>query len=327
MLGYTIRRLLWVVPVVLGATIFTFAVMHAAPGSPWNREGRQLDPVIVERLNQQLGLDQPLPMQYLAWLGRLATGDFGVSTLPRPDRPGPSGTPGSAGDHIGESAWPSIHLGLMAFGLAVALGVPLGVAAAIRHRTVVDYLATGVSLIGLAAPAFVLGAVLQQAIGTPDWRFVRGEGIFPQHGWGTPAHWVLPTLAMAGLPMAYIARVTRASMLDVLHADYVRTAHSKGLTERWIVNRHILRNALVPLTTIAGPMLALLMAGSIAVELTFNIPGLGYLYWNAMRFRDYATVMGITVLYAVAIALLNAAVDIGYGVIDPRMRDRTVNPV
>ncbi len=315
MLGYAIRRILWIIPVVLGASFLAFTVMHAAPGSPWNREGRPLPAWLIERLNEQLGLDQPLPMQYLAWLGRMLTGDFGLSVSDRPS---------DLSAVVVGSLGPSAQLGLMAFGLALLIGIPLGLIAAIRHRTVVDYVATGISVLGMAAPAFVLAGILQLSFGLPEWRIERGEGLFPVGGWETPMHWVLPTLAMAGLPMAQIARFTRASMLEVMHAEYVRTAHAKGLQERHIVQFHLVRNAVIPLLTISGPILALMLTGSIVVERVFDIPGLGNLYWSSMRVRDYGTLMGITFLVATAFAVLNAAVDVAYGFIDPRIRDRSL---
>ncbi len=315
MLGYAIRRILWIFPVLLMASIITFLMMHAAPGSPWNREGRQLDPVAIERLNEKFGLDQPLPMQYLAWLSRIVVGDFGLSVSEH-DAAAVRGM-------VANSAWPSVQLGLMAFGLALIVGLPLGIVAALRHRTVVDYAATGIAILGMAAPAFALGALFQMVFTAGDF---DPPGLLPRHGWDSPQHWILPTVALAGLPMAQIARFTKASMLDVLHAEYIRVAHSKGLEERWIVTHHMIRNALVPLVTIAGPILAILVTGSIAVELIFDIPGLGQLYWGSIRFRDYGAVMGITVLYAGSIAILNAVVDIAYGYIDPRIRDGSREP-
>jgi len=311
-LSYAIRRILWIFPVLIAASMVTFLVMHVAPGSPWNREGHALDPHLVARLNEQLGLDQPLPMQYLAWLGRMLVGDFGLAVTDHPFQ---------VGLMIQNSALPTLQLALMAFSVALVIGVPLGIAAAMRHKTILDHGATAVAMLGMAAPAFVLGAFLQRVLGSPQY---GPPGFLPSYGWESPQHWILPTVALAGLPMAQILRYTRASMLDVLHADYVRTAHSKGLNERQIVAAHLIRNALVPLVTVAGPILALLVTGSIAVELIFRIPGLGQLYWQSITYRDYGMVMGITVIYASSIAILNAAVDIAYGYIDPRIRDGMV---
>lgn len=314
MLSYAVRRILWIIPVLLVATMITFLVMHNTPGSPWNREGRQIPQSQQTALNAKFGLDQPLPVQYLKWVGGLITGDMGQTVTERPYL---------VSRLIGNSLWPTVQLGLMAFTLAVVLGVPLGLIAAIRHKTLYDYAATGVAMLGMAAPAFMFGTLLQLFLGAPEFR--PDAGPFPSFGWDGPRAWILPTIALAGLPMATIARQTKASMLDVIHADYIRTAHSKGLEEERIVRFHMLRNALVPLLTVAVPLLGMVITGSIVIEQVFRIPGLGNLYWNAIRFRDYTLVMGITVFYAALVAVLNAAVDIAYGFIDPRLRDHSVS--
>jgi ABC-type dipeptide/oligopeptide/nickel transport system permease component len=313
-LGYAIRRILWIIPVLLVATMITFLVMHNTPGSPWNREGRQIPQSQREALNAKFGLDQPLPVQYLKWLGGLITGDLGETVTERPYL---------VARLIGNSIWPTIQLGLMAFILAVVVGVPLGLIAAVRHKTMYDYAATGVAMLGMAAPAFMLGTLLQLFLGAPEFR--PNAGPFPSFGWDGPRAWVLPTIALAGLPLATIARQTKASMLDVIHADYIRTAHSKGLDEERIVRFHMIRNALVPLLTIAVPLLGMVITGSIVIEQVFRIPGLGSLYWSAIKYRDYTLVMGITVFYAALVAVLNAAVDIAYGFIDPRLRDQSAS--
>lgn len=314
LLGYAIRRLLWVAPILLGASMVAFAIMHAAPGSPWNREGRQLNPEVVERLTEELGLDQPLPIQYLHWLGHMFQGDFGIGT---------DTTRYQVAEALGQAIGPTLLLCLLAFLLAVAVGVPLGVVAAMRHRTLVGYAASGLALLGMAMPAFALGGFLQLLF-PPEYRPLPGP-------FNTPVpereiNWILATIALAGLPMAQIARHTKSAVLEVLHSDYVRTAHSKGLREERIVRVHLLRNALIPVVTIAGSILALLITGSIVVERVFEIRGLGNLYYFAIRGRDYTLLMGITVIYAAVVALANAVVDIGYGVIDPRIRDGSMAP-
>ena len=306
---------------MLGASIVAFTIMHVAPGSPWNREGRQLNPEVVERLNEELGLDQPLPMQYLAWLGRILQGDFGVTM---------STDPQEANDFILASLGPTLILCGLAFGVALALGVPLGLVAALRHGSTMGWGATGASLLGMALPAFALGGFLLLFFPEP-YRFPSGPfgppPEAPQDIMQVALHqYVLPVIALAGLPLAVIARSTKANVLEVLHSDYVRTAQSKGLREEHIVRVHLLRNALVPLLTVAGTVLALLITGSIVVERVFDIPGLGNLYYWSIRGRDYALLMGITVIYAFVVALINALVDVAYGVIDPRIRDGILAP-
>jgi oligopeptide transport system permease protein len=305
-----------VVPVVLGASIIAFTIMHVAPGSPWNREGRALDPAVIARLNEELGLDQPLPMQYLAWLGHMLRGDFGIST---------STFQGDVNDMIIYSIGPTLLLCGLAFGVAVLIGVPLGLLAALRHGRPLGHVATGLSLVGMAAPAFALAALLQLVVAAPRYgqggMFGLAPSLFPHDGLESPMSLVLPTLALAALPMAQIARHTKASVLEVIHSDYVRTAHAKGLYEDQVVRNHLLRNAAIPLLTISGTILALLITGSIVVERVFEIPGLGNLYFWSIRGRDYTTLMGITVIYALVVALVNAVVDITYGIVDPRVRD------
>ena len=313
LLGYSIRRVLWVVPIVLGASIVAFTIMHVAPGSPWNREGRQLEPEVIERLTAEFGLDQPLPIQYLAWLSHMVQGDFGL---------GMSTNRYEVAEVIGHAIGPTLLLCVSAFVLAVALGVPLGLVAALRQRTAIGHAATGLALLGMAAPAFALAGFLQ-VVFTPDYYAPPGPLTLPPELESTLRTWVLPIVALAGLPMAQIARHTKGSVLEVLHTDYVRTAHSKGLREEHVVRVHLLRNAAIPVVTIAGSILALLITGSIVVERVFDIPGLGSVYYFAIRGRDYTLLMAITLIYAVVVALANAVVDITYGVIDPRIRDGT----
>jgi oligopeptide transport system permease protein len=318
-LGYAIRRILWIIPVLLVATIVTFFVMHNAPGSPWNREGRQIPADVREQLDQEFGLNEPLPVQYVKWLGSLLQGDLGTST--RGANLGFS-TGERVTDAVGSAMWPTLQLGLMAFGFALVLGIPLGLVAAIRHGTLYEYAATAVAMLGMAAPAFMLAALLKLFLAAPE--FHPERGLFPPSGWEDPRSWVLPTIALGGLPMATVARQTKASMLDVIHADYIRTAQSKGLEEARIVQFHMVRNALVPLLTVVVPLLGMVITGSMVVEKVFQIGGLGSLYLDSIHFRDYTVVMGVTVIYATVVATLNALVDIAYGFIDPRIHDTAV---
>jgi oligopeptide transport system permease protein len=309
MLTYTLRRVLWLVPVILAASVVTFFVMHLAPGNPWNRGVRPLPDALVASLNERFGLDRPLWEQYLLWLGNLLRGDLGTTF-----DVGEAFTVWNVLAFFGPT---SLHLGAMAFGLAVLVGVPIGAVAALRHRTIVDYAASGVALLGMAAPAFLLGTFLQLVLGEKP--YVADSGPLPSRGWETPAHWVLPTVALAGLPMAQVARFTRASLLEVMSEDYVRTAASKGLTERRIVSIHMFRNALIPIVTILGPLLAMLITGAIVVEAVFGIPGLGGLYIGSIYERDYGVVMGMSLIFATAVAVTNLLVDLLYGYIDPRI--------
>ncbi|HET7082876.1 MAG TPA: ABC transporter permease [Candidatus Limnocylindria bacterium] len=306
MFGYIVRRVIWIVPVLFAVSLITFTFMHAAPGGPWARE-KNLPARTVELLNEKYGLNDPVPVQYLRWVGGLVTGDLGPSYKYQ-DR--------SVNDIVGDGIGTTVHLGLMAFGLSVLVGIPLGVIGALRHNKIPDYLATFISVIGIATPSFV-AAILLLVFFSVALRW------FPTHGWDgweNPGAMVLPTLALALFPIAQISRFTRASMLEVTRKDYVRTAQSKGLKERTIVSIHMIRNALIPVVTILGPVLAFLITGSFIIETIFSVPGIGRFYVISISSRDYGVIMAMTVLYAAVIAVLNLVVDVLYAYIDPRIR-------
>ncbi len=303
MIRYLTRRLLWIIPVLFVVSIMTFALMHAVPGGPWARE-KALPAATVERLNQKYGLDEPVYVQYITWAGNLLQGNLGPS-YKYIDR--------TVNDIVGDGIWTTVQLGIMAFLLAVGVGIPLGIFAALGHNRWPDYLSTGVSIIGIAMPSFVLAILLVVFFGvTLKW--------LPTGGWHGPETWVLPTIALAGFPIAVIARYTRASMLEVTRKDYIRTAQSKGLGGRDVVSRHMIRNALIPVVTILGPTLAFLVTGSFIIESIFGIPGVGRYYVTAISQHDYGVLMAMTIVYAFAVAFLNVVVDVLYAYIDPRIR-------
>lgn len=303
MLGYIVRRVLWIIPVLFAVSLITFLLMHAAPGGPWDRE-KPLPASVVTLLNAKYGLDDPLHVQYLTWVGNLLRGDLGPSYR-YPDR--------SVNDIVADGIGTTFQLGIMAFALSVLVGIPLGVIAALRHNRLPDYVATFISMLGIATPSFVLSIFLIVL-------FAVTLGWFPTTAWHGPQYWVLPTVALAGFSIAQIARYTRASMLEVTRRDYVRTAHSKGLRERNVVTVHMIRNALIPVVTILGPILAFMITGSFIIEQIFAIPGIGRFYVSAIGQRDYGVIMAMTMLYAFAVASLNLVVDILYAYIDPRIR-------
>jgi len=306
MAGYVVRRVLWIVPVLVAVSLITFALMHAAPGGPFDVRGgdHHLPPAIIDRLEHQYGLDKPLPQQYLTWLGNLARGDLGPS-YKYADR--------SVNDIVADGIGTTVQLGAMAFLLAILAGIPLGVIAALRHNGWPDYLATFISVLGISTPSFV-AAILLLVVFSVTLRW------FPTFGWSGPNTWVLPTVALALFPIAQIARYTRASMLEVTRKDYVRTAESKGLRDRTVVVVHMIRNALIPVVTILGPILAFLITGSFIIETIFSIPGIGKYYVTSISQRDYGVIMAMTMLFATAIAVMNLVVDILYAYIDPRIR-------
>jgi oligopeptide transport system permease protein len=302
-ISYLTRRILWIIPVLFVVSVITFFLMHSVPGGPWDREKR-LPAAVVTRLNAEYGLDQPLVGQYVAWATDFVTGDFGPSYRFTDRR---------VNDIVADGLGTTVQLGVMAFLLAVVIGIPLGILAALGHNRWPDYLSTSVSIVGIATPSFVLGILLIVV-------FSVQLGWFPTGGWKGPQYWVLPAVALAGFPIAVIARYTRASMLEVTRKDYIRTAHSKGLRNQSVVSRHMIRNALIPVVTILGPTLAFLVTGSFIIERVFNIPGVGQFYLNAITTRDYSLLMAMTMLYAFAVAFLNVVVDVLYAYIDPRIR-------
>jgi len=303
LITYVTRRILWIIPVLFTVSIITFTLMHAVPGGPWDRDKRLPDGVQA-RLNAQYGLDQPLYVQYITWAGQFVQGNLGPSYRYQ-DR--------TVNTIVADGIGTTVQLGVMAFLLAVFVGIPLGIFAALGHNKLPDYISTSLSIVGISTPSFVLAIMLIVF-------FAVQLRWFPTSGWKGPDTWVLPTIALAGFPIAVIARYTRASMLEVTRKDYIRTAHSKGLTGQSVVTRHMIRNALIPVVTILGPTLAFLVTGSFIVETIFGIPGVGRYYISAIGTRDYSLLMAMTMLYAFAVAFLNVVVDVLYAYIDPRIR-------
>lgn len=303
MIGYIARRFLWIIPVLFVVSVITFTLMHSVPGGPWARD-KALPAGTVARLNQKYGLDDPVYVQYISWVGNLVQGNLGPS-YKFEDR--------TVNDIVGGGILTTVQLGLMAFTLSVLLGIPLGVIAALGHNRWPDYLSTGVSIIGISMPSFVLALLMIVFFGVT-------LKVLPTQGWKGPDTWVLPTVALAGFPIAVIARYTRASMLEVTRKDYIRTAHSKGVGGRAVVMRHMIRNALIPVVTILGPTLAFLVTGSFIIETIFGIPGIGRYYITSIGQHDYGVLMAMTILYAFVVAFLNLVVDVTYAFIDPRIR-------
>jgi oligopeptide transport system permease protein len=303
MAKYIARRILWLIAVLLVISFITFALMHLVPGGPWDRE-KQLAPQVIENLNKKYGLDKPFFVQYGNFLLNLLHGDLGISYMYQ-DR--------SVTQIIWSGLPKTATLGIIAFLLSVFIGIPLGMLAALRQNSSMDYVSVLFSTIFASIPAFVLGILLMIVFSVIlHW--------LPTGGWGGIGNIVMPSLALAALPAAYFARITRASMLEVVRQDYVRTAKSKGIGEGLILVRHILRNALIPVLTIAGPELAALITGSFIIENLFSIPGVGRLFVQGVFQRDYGLIMGSILFYAIVIAAVNLIVDILYAAVDPRIR-------
>jgi len=300
---YLIRRVLWVVPVLLFISLITFVLMHSVPGGPWDRD-KQLAPQVVENLNRRYGLDKPLWDQYVNFVTSAAQGDLGVSFIYQ-DR--------KVTDVILEGLPITATLAAAAILVAVLIGIPLGVLAALRQNSWVDYLCLFFATIGASVPNFVMGIVLIILLSV-------GLHLLPTGGWGGWQKVIMPALALGFYPAALLARMTRASMIEAIRQDYVRTARAKGLVEQIILWRHIFKNALIPVVTVLGPWVAMLITGSFIIESIFAIPGIGKFYIQGIFARDYGLLMGTTLFYAVVIAFANLLVDILYALIDPRIR-------
>jgi oligopeptide transport system permease protein len=308
---YVVRRVLWMVPVLLFVVLVTFGLMHIAPGSPWDQAGRPLPAVIVRNLDEKFGLDKPVWQQLLLYVWNIAHLDFGL------DYQYQNQTVGS----LLLRSWPyTLTVGGIAFLFVVPTGITLGVIAALRQNTWIDYLALGVSLVGATVPGFVIGMFLIILLSVTLNRWTEGFFFLPTGGFGLDHHLIMPVLTLSALPVAFMARLTRASTLEVMRHDFVRTAWAKGLTQRLVVLRHVLKNSLVPVVTALGPIFAFLVTGSVIVETVFSIPGIGRSFVGAVSARDYPMILATTILYALVIAVANLIVDILYVFIDPRVR-------
>jgi ABC-type dipeptide/oligopeptide/nickel transport system permease component len=306
MVAYLIRRILWLVPTLLAMALVTFLVMHATPGSPLEPEGgnNPLSPAEQRNLAAKYGLDRPLWEQFGRFLGNAVRGDFGHSYIYKAR---------TVREILWETFPVSLKLGTVALMLATPLGVMLGVLAAVHQNRFWDYLSVTTAMVAVSIPNFVMAVFLILL-------FSFLIPLFPTGGWGGPRAWVLPTLTLALAPMASIARYTRASMLEVMRSDYVRTARAKGLAERAVVVKHVLKNAFIPVLTLLGPLCAAVGTGSFFVESIFRVPGMGRFFVISMTGRDYPMIMAVVLCYGTLLAVMNLVVDVLYGVLDPRLR-------
>jgi oligopeptide transport system permease protein len=303
MFRFIVRRVLWLLLVLLVVLLITFILMHLTPGGPWDKE-KALAPKVIEALNKRYGLDQPLWQQFINYVWGVVRGDLGISY---------SFSDRSVTSILLQGFPKTFTLGLLAFLLAQAIGIPFGMAAALKQNTLVDYSSVLFSTVFASIPGFVLGILLMIIFSVLlHW--------LPTSGWGSFSKLIMPVFCLAALPAAQSARITRASTLEVMRLDYVRTARSKGLAENVVRVRHIFRNSLIPVVTVAGPELANLITGSFIIENLFAIPGIGRLFVQGVFARDYSLIMGGILFYAFSIAILNLVVDILYASIDPRIR-------
>tara|TARA_R110000765_G_scaffold422360_1_gene529369 strand:- start:5281 stop:6222 length:942 start_codon:yes stop_codon:yes gene_type:complete len=312
MFVYILKRVLATIPVMVIVAIFVFLLLRLTPGDPAAiLAGDAATPAQLERIRDSLGLNDPLLTQFMTWMGQLARGDLGTSLL--------SNT--SVAGMVGARLGPTINIALMTILISVLLAVPMGVIAAWRHRTWVDFLVMSFSVLGFSVPVFVIGYILIQIFAI-DLRWVPVQGYkAPSEGFGAFfSRAILPSLTLATIYIALIARMTRASMLEVLGEDYIRTARAKGVRENVVLFRHALRNAAVPILTIIGTGFALLISGVVVTESVFNIPGIGRLTVDAILARDYPVIQAMILLTAGIYVMVNLLVDISYSFFDPRIR-------
>ncbi|CAD2074324.1 oligopeptide transport system permease protein OppB [Phocicoccus schoeneichii] len=305
MISYIAKRLVYILIAMWLIITATFFLMRLAPGNPFASE-RALPPAIQESLNAQYGLDNPWYVQYKDYLINSAKGDFGTSMKYKYRE---------TNDMIAESFPVSMTLGLEAMFIAVAFGVLIGTIAALFHNKWPDYLMTILAVLGISIPSFVMATILQYYLALQ-------LNLFPIAGWKGFAYSILPAVALASTPMAFIAKLTRSSMLEETNSEYVKMAKAKGISKPVIVFKHALRNALLPVVTYLAPLTAGVVTGSFVIEKIFSIPGLGKHFVTSITNRDYTVIMGTTVFYAVILLLAVLIVDILYSFIDPRIQLR-----
>jgi oligopeptide transport system permease protein len=301
--AYLIKRILSAVVTLFLVATLTFFLMFLVPGGPFLSE-KAPSPQTLAALKAKYGLDKPVGDQYFIYMGNLLKGDFGTSLKMRGRE---------VGQVISDGFPVSAQIGGIAALLAVTVGISLGSYAAYRRGKFVDNIIMVFATFGVAVPSFVLGTALLYILGV--WLH-----ILPTIGLSTPLHYIMPVIALAFYPTAYIARLMRSSMLDVLGQDYMRTARAKGLSQMKSLFKHALRNAVLPIVTYLGPMLAYVLTGSLIVERIFSIPGLGSSFISSITNRDYPLIMGLTVFLAFLLITLNVIVDIAYKLIDPRIK-------
>jgi len=309
MLRYALNRIIWFIPTLLAMAAVTFVIMRLTPGSPFDVSDKVSQEQIAQ-LERLYGLDKPLPEQFVIYIGNALRGDFGVSYHARPQ---------TVNQIIGRTFPVSLHLGALAMIFAIGVGLTLGILAAINQNGWIDYASVALAILFYSMPSFVLGflLILLFAVWLPNLGINLG---FRVGGWDSPRDWILPTIALGAAPLATIARYTRSSMIEIIRSDYVRTARAKGLSESGVIMKHVLKNALIPVITLIGPIFAAVGTGSFFVEQGFNIPGMGKFFVTSMQVKDQTMILAVVLLYGVFLAAMNLAVDLVYGMIDPRIR-------
>lgn len=302
MIAHVLKRLAAIGPLVVVLALVTFGMLKLAPGGPFDAE-RNVPPEIQRQLEARFHLDDPWYEQFVSYMVGIADG-----TLPSLKRPGLT-----VGELIADSFPVSLTLGSLALAFALAFGITAGVISALRQNTVWDWSTMAVALVGISVPNFVLGPLLVLV-------FALGLGWLPPARWDGPSTMILPAVTLGLAYAAYIARLTRAGMLEVIRSDFVRTAHAKGLSEFQVVTRHAMKGALLPVITYLGPATARIVTGTVVIEKIFQVPGLGYYFVQSALDRDYSMVLGVVVFYATLLMIMNLLVDIAYTWLDPRVK-------
>jgi len=312
MIGYILRRLLQTIPVMLVVAVFIFLMLRLTPSDPAAIiAGDNANADQVAQIRRQLGLDLPMLQQFVIWIGKVLTGDLGESFFFKK----------TVAALVGERIEPTLSLAFFTITIAVLVAVPLGVLAAHRQGTWIDRLVMGFSVLGFSLPVFVIGYLLIYVFAIwLNWLPVQGYQHISQGVGGWAQRLILPSLTLSVIYIALIARMTRASLLEVLSEDYIRTARAKGQIERKVLFRHALRNAAVPIVTVIGLGIALLIGGVVVTESLFTIPGLGRLTVDAVLARDYPTIQAVILLFSFVYVMINLAVDLIYTLLDPRIR-------
>jgi oligopeptide transport system permease protein len=300
---FILRRLLLIIPMALLVVTLTWALIRVAPGTFYDTE-KKLPPAIEANIRTKYGLDKPWYQQYWLMISNVARGDFGDSLRYVGQ---------SVNDIIRQHLPYSATIGALAYLLALIIGLTAGIIAALKQNSTFDYGAMAGAMLGLSVPNFVLGPILVLV-------FALGFYALPPARWGGISGLVLPVITLAAIYAAYIARLTRAGMLEIMRSDYIRTARAKGLNEKTVLLKHALRGGIIPVVSYTGPALAHLLAGTVVVERIFSIPGLGKIFIEAVLNRDEPLVLGIVAFLSILIMLFNLIVDISYGFLDPRIR-------
>ena len=312
MLAFVCKRLIATVPVLLTVALLVFFMLRLTPGDPAAIiAGDNGTPQQIAEIREKLGLDEPIPTQLVIWFGRLLQGDLGESFFFKM----------SVADLIGQRVGPTLALAAVTMIITLIVAIPLGVLAAYRQGRWLDRIVMGFSVLGFSIPVFVLGYLLIYV-------FSVKLGLFPVQGYRSPAnglwpflrHLILPAITLSVIYIALIARITRASVIDVLNEDYIRTARAKGLADSAVLLRHALRTAAVPIVTVIGIGIALLIGGVVVTESVYNIPGLGRLTVDAVLARDYPVIQAVILVFSFIYVLINLAIDVSYSLLDPRIR-------